>query len=40
MTSACPAYRDNTNSAIIYFTNIQNPDFVMTTNSIEVYFYD
>eukprot|EP00347_Sterkiella_histriomuscorum_P022324 403330882 len=40
VANACPSYRDNTNSAIIYFTNIQNPKYVMTSNSIEVYIYD
>ncbi|CDW73754.1 UNKNOWN [Stylonychia lemnae] len=40
ITNACPSYRDNSNSAIVYFQNIKNPIYVMTTNSIEINIYD
>ena len=40
ITSACPSYRNDVTSAIVYFSNITNPFYVMTTNTLNIYIYD
>jgi hypothetical protein len=40
ITNACPTYRDNINTAIVYFDSIANPLYVMTTETLNIYIYD